>query len=319
MISMIRKKEMLDNPVAKKQDEVVYFEFQKLGALPGVRHLFSSRIGGVSKDEFSSMNLSFTRGDSREAVEENYRRIAKIMHCSPEDMVATYQTHTDQIRIVTREDRGHGVTREKTFFDIDGLLTQEPGVCLVAYFADCVPLFFADPVKKVVGISHSGWKGTLQGIGAKTVQKMVDYYGCEVKNIYAAIGPSICQSCYEVSEDLLVEFAQHFWPVYQREGWKFEVPISAAQIFAAQISAAPISSVPIPEGDKEPALFWNKGNGKYQLNLWEANRLVLLKAGILPENLEMTNLCTCCNPELLFSHRATGGKRGNLCGFISVG
>lgn len=273
---------------------IPYFTFKGLEETGVVKHLFSTRLGGVSEGDFSSMNLSFTRGDKEECVIENYRRIANILACRPEDMVATYQTHTKNLRVITKEDAGHGVTREKYFFDVDGLLTNEPGIMLVAYFADCVPIYLADPVKKAIALCHSGWKGTLMGIGAEAVKKMQAEYGCRPSDIRAAVGPSICRDCYEVSEDLYLEFKEKFWPVYgSRE---------------AELAA----------NTKTNSLFMKKGNGKYQLDLWLANQLVLKKAGIKEEHLEITNICTCCNPDILFSHRASKGKRGNLCAFLGL-
>ncbi|MEG0156818.1 MAG: polyphenol oxidase family protein, partial [Anaerovoracaceae bacterium] len=155
-------------------------------------------------------------------------------------------------------------------------------ICLVTFYADCVPLYFVDPVKKVIGLSHSGWRGTVGKIGRKTVETMEHEYGCDPKDIRGAIGPSICQDCYEVSEDVISEFQKGF-----------------------------------SQGDWEE-LFFQKENGKYQLNLWKANELVMKEAGILKEHIAVTNLCTCCNRQLLFSHRGSNGKRGNMGAFLAL-
>lgn len=299
-IKIVTKQDAEALPVLKEKNGVVYFSYPGLEATGIVKHLFSTRLGGVSENEFSSMNLSFTRGDEEEKVSENYRRIAKILDCEPDDMVATYQTHTKNLRVIHKEDKGHGVTREKDFFDIDGLITNEPGVVLLAYFADCVPLYFVDPVNKVIALSHSGWKGTVQGMGEATLQKMAQEFGTNPENVHVAIGPSICQDCYEVSQDLVDAFEKDFWPRYQLDDALFMKPILEEM-----------------ENDR-PALFLSKGNGKYQLDLWLANKLVLLKSGITKEHMEITNVCTCCNPDLLFSHRASKGKRGNLCAFLAL-
>lgn len=285
-----------DNGKEEKQG-IPYLAFQGLEDTGVVKHLFSTRLGGVSEGEFSGMNLSFTRGDKEECVKENYRRIANILDCKPEDMVATYQTHTKNLRVITKEDAGHGVTREKYFFDVDGLLTNEPGIMLVAYFADCVPIYLVDPVRKAVALCHSGWKGTAMGIGAEAVIKMQEEFGSAPSDIRAAIGPSICKDCYEVSEDLLLEFQEKFWPIY---GSQEAVLVKKANPAMSNV------------------LFEKKENGKYQLDLWLANQLVLKKVGIREEHLEVTNICTCCNPDILFSHRASKGKRGNLCAFLGL-
>lgn len=126
-----------------------------------VRHGFSTRLGGVSKGYYSSMNLSFERGDDPEAVRENFRRMGAAIGVSCEDMVLSKQTHTTNVRIVTEEDRGKGILKERDYTDVDGLITDRPGICLVTSYADCVPLYFVDPVRKVIGLSHSGWRGTV--------------------------------------------------------------------------------------------------------------------------------------------------------------
>lgn len=259
-----------------------YLTFPSLEDTGMVRHLFSTRMGGCSEGIFSSMNLSFTRGDDPECVLENYRRIAQILGCQVQDFVCSDQTHTTNIRRVTGEDRGKGVIRPKDYTDVDGLVTDEEGIVLSTFYADCVPLYFVDPVHRAIGLSHSGWRGTAAKIGKVTVEKMNEEYGTDPKDIYSAIGPSICQKCYEVSEDVILEFQKSF----EKKYWD--------------------------------SLFYIKENGKYQLNLWEANMLIMLEAGIKEEHISMPGICTCCNPEFLFSHRASHGKRGNLGAFLGI-
>lgn len=262
---------------------VPYLGFPAFKKTEGVKHLFTTRFGGVSQGIFSTMNLSFTRGDEKEAVYENYRRIAKVMECDMEDMVCSHQTHTANIRKVTAADRGKGLTCPQDFEDIDGLVTSEKGICLALFFADCVPVYFADPVKKVIGLAHSGWKGTVSRISREMVRLMVEDYGCMEKDIVVAIGPSICQECYEVSEDVATAFEEAFG------------------------------------GAKEDGILLpGKAQGKYQLGLWQAVERTLLESGILKENITVTDVCTCCNPEILFSHRASNGKRGNLGAFLRL-
>ena len=266
----------------RKNKGVTYLTWPEFEKIPGFVHGFSTRLGGVSEGIYSSMNLSFTRGDKEEAVRENYNRISAALGFSPEDIVTSDQTHTANVRVITAEDRGNGITKPRPYTDVDGMITNVPGLVLATFYADCVPLYFADPVHKAVGLSHSGLRGTAAGIGAVTVKELQKHYGTRPEDIYAAIGPSICQDCYEVSEDVILEFQKTF----SRELWK--------------------------------DIFYRKENGKYQLNLWEANRQILLGAGILPEHISMPNLCTCCNPEFLYSHRASQGKRGNLGAFLGI-
>lgn len=265
-----------------REDKTPFLQFPLLEETGAVHHGISTRLGGVSSGYLASMNLSFTRGDDPQNVSENYRRIAQAIGVRVEQMVASHQTHTTNMRRVEREDAGKGVVREKDYTDVDGLVTNVPGICLVTFYADCVPLFFVDPVRRVIASSHSGWRGTAGRMGKVTIETMQREYGCRPEDIFAAVGPSICQDCYEVSEDVIDRFRSEF----AEEEW--------------------------------PDLFYEKPNGKYQLNLWRANERILLDAGILPGHLAVNNLCTCCNPELLFSHRASRGKRGNLAAFLAL-
>lgn len=244
-----------------------------------VEHCFTTRIGGVSKGIYESLNLSFTRGDEDAAVRENFRRLAGAMKTDVSKFVFTDQTHTTNVRRVTAEDAGKGIVKERDYTDIDGLITNEPGLVLSTFYADCVPLYFVDPVHRAIGMSHSGWKGTVGKMGAATITAMKREFGTEAKDLVCAIGPSICQDCYEVSEDVADAFKEAF-------------PGHADEILL------------------------DKKNGKYQLDLWRTNEIVLTEAGVLKENIAVTNICTCCNPDLLFSHRASHGKRGNLGAFI---
>ena len=284
------------------KDGVLYFTFPSLSAQPDIIHGFSSRLGGVSENEFSQMNLSFSRGDLEERVQENYSRIAAAIGFEKEKIVCSVQTHTTNVREVTEADCGKGVIKARDYTDVDGLVTNVPGVVLTTFYADCVPLYFVDPVHKAIGLSHSGWRGTVNNIEAETVKKMAELYGTNPADIRAAIGPSICQDCYEVSEDVIVQFQEHYpeelWPSLFYEQNYREVP-------ADGVETRTDSAENLPER-------------KFQLNLWEACRQNMLRAGILPEHIEVTDICTCCNPDILFSHRASHGKRGNLAAFLSI-
>ena len=196
--------------VSREAGELCYLTFPAFTETGLVEHLFSTRMGGVSKGIFATMNLSFTRGDEEAAVQENFRRIAKVMHGKKEDFVCSDQTHTVNIRKVTKEDKGKGVLREKDYRDIDGLVTDEPGIILSCFFADCVPLYFLDTKKKVIGLAHSGWRGTVNRMGREMTAFMEKEYGCRKEDMIAAVGPSICADCYEVSEDVADAFRREF-------------------------------------------------------------------------------------------------------------
>ncbi len=293
------------------ENGVTYLTFSGLEKTGAVKHLFSTREGGVSKGIYASMNLSYTRGDETEAVDENFRRIAACMDCEPGDMVCSDQTHTDHIRLVTATDKGKGVVIPKDYRDVDGLITKEKGIVLCTFFADCVPLFFVDPVKKAIGLSHSGWRGTVRKIGKKTVERMQEEFGTNPADIHAAIGPSICQECYEVSEDVIEKFrevfAENLWEGLFYPARPTDSHGTISERASAERGTCRRSAMP-PE--MQP--------GKYQLNLWEANRQIMLETGIPEAQIEVTDICTCCNPDFLFSHRASHGKRGNLGAFMKL-
>ena len=183
-----------------------YLSFPAIEETGVVRHLMSTRLGGVSEGDLWSMNVSFSRGDKTENVNENYRRIAAALGCTPEDFVFSDQTHTTNIRHVTEADKGKGLLRPRDYADVDGMITDEPGIVLSTFYADCVPLLFVDPIKRAVGLSHSGWEGTAGGMGRKTVEAMEKAFGSRPEDILVGIGPSICQDCYEVSEDVAEAF-----------------------------------------------------------------------------------------------------------------
>ena len=258
-----------------------YLSFSSYEALPYIRHMFTTREGGVSKDIYESLNLSFTRGDDETAVLENYRRVAQALGTSIDHIVTSDQTHTTNVRPVGKEDLGKGITRPRDYKDVDGMITDQPGVLLATFYADCVPFYFVDPVHKAIGLSLSGWCGTVGRMGQATVEAMERSFGSQPKDLLCAIGPSICQDCYEVSRD-----------------------VAEAFIFA------------FPTHEKE--ILQAGALGKYQLDLWKANEIVLTEAGVLTEDLDLAGLCTCCNSSILFSHRASKGKRGNLGAFLML-
>lgn len=262
--------------------EVTYLTFPILEETGLVRHLFSTREGGVSKGIYASMNLSYSRGDEKEAVDENFRRIAEVFETTPERIVCSRQTHTTNIRLVTESDCGKGTVTETDYEDVDGLITDIPHIILGTFYADCVPLYFVDTRQKAIGLAHSGWRGTVARMGEQMLWAMKNAFGTKPEDVVAAIGPSICQACYEVSEDVAEAFRQKA----SRE-W-------------------------------EAILQKGKEKGKYQLDLQKANQLILMNAGVPKRQIAVSDICTCCNSSIMFSHRASGGKRGNLGAFMEL-
>ena len=263
-----------------EQNGVVYYTFPAFDAVPFVRHGFSTRLGGVSRGVFDSMNLSYTRGDDAAAVRENFARFCAAVGVDSEKAVVSAQEHHTVIYNVTAADCGRGVTRERGYADIDGLITDEPNIPLITQYADCVPLLFVDPVRKVVATSHAGWRGTAAGIGAVTVERMVSDYGCDRADILAGIAPSIGPCCFEVDTPVVTEFEK--LALY------------------------------------DEGCFTPLHDDKVLINLWEINRRTLIEAGVKPEHVTVTDLCTKCHPDVFWSHRATGGVRGSLAAVIAI-
>lgn len=266
----------------KTVEKVPYLSFPILEKTGLVKQGFSTKLGGVSQGKYATMNFTFTRGDNPLHVMENYRRMGTALGVEVERMVLSYQTHTTNVRQVTEEDAGKGIVKERDYEDVDGLITNVPGITLVTFYADCVPLYFLDPIHQAIGLSHSGWRGTVKRMGKVTVKKMEEAFGTKAEDVIACIGPSICKECYEVGG----EVAQEFMKQFDKKHW----------------------------GD----ILTEKKEGKYLLDLWRANEIVLLEAGIKQENIQITDICTHCNSDLLFSHRTTGNERGNLAAFLGI-
>lgn len=271
-----------NNSTSVYETETPYITSNKISATGIVKHGFSTRIGGVSTGIFSSLNLGFSRGDDYENVIENHKRIAEAIGFDYREIVTSKQTHTTNIKIVKSDDKGKGIITERDYTDIDGFITNVPGVPLVTYYADCVPLFFVDTENKAIGLSHSGWRGTVNRMGEKTIKAMESEYGTKPENIVAFIGPSICGECYEIGEDVADYFKNEFSP------------------------------------EEQGLLLKEQGDGKYLLDLWKTNEIIMKNAGVKPENIDVTDICTCCNSDLLFSHRASNGERGSLGAFITI-
>jgi hypothetical protein len=265
----------------KKNKAVDYITYDALDKLPWLVHAFSTRNGGVSDGIWSSMNLNFNVGDDRSRVVENFERFGAAIGVPVENMIFSHQTHTVNVLRADKTMAGMGILRDRSFHDIDGLVTNEPGICLVTSYADCVPLYFVDEKNKAIGLSHSGWRGTVGNIAGNTVELMRESFGTCPEDLLVCIGPSICLNCYEVSADVAAQFQECY-------------------------------------GADTKDILFEKENGKYMLNLHEACRVNLLRAGVRYANIILPDLCTCCNPKLLFSHRASGGKRGGLCAFLGI-
>ena len=265
---------------------VPLIESPLLQEIRGLRHGFSTRKGGVSKEHLSSLNLGFNLGDEREKVLENFRILGSLFEAKPEDFVLTQQTHSVNVRRVGREDRGKGIFRERDYTDVDALMTDEEGVILSAFSADCVPILFYDKGHRAIASCHSGWRGTHGRILARVIEAMQREFSSKPEEIYIAIGPSICKNCYEVSEDVGEAFLDAFPAL--REMTK---------------NASPIERV---------------SEEKFHIDLWELNRWIALENSIPAENISVSGYCTMERPDVFFSHRYSQGKRGVQGAFIGL-
>jgi YfiH family protein len=251
---------------------------------------FTSRHGGVSHPPFDSLNCGLHVNDVSDDVVRNRARLAEALHARLDICTYAEQVHGDEVLVVTKEHAGAGVqSRESALQSKDSFITNETGLFLHALFADCVPVYFYDPVKRAVGLAHAGWKGTVLQIARKTVEAMQREFGTQVDKLYAAIGPSIGVCCYEVDETVLSRVRE---------------TLQALNIHNAE--------------DTDQPIYESLANGRFMLNLQQLNRQILIKAGIMPTHIEMSSLCTSCRSDLFFSHRKESGKTGRMAAWVGL-
>lgn len=259
-----------------------YLSFRALDETGLFGNAFTTKFGGVSTGYLESLNLSLSKeGETEAHILENYRRIGEAAGFDPKRMVLSHQTHTTNVREATEADYGKGLTVPRDYENVDGFVTNVPGLTLVTFYADCVPLYIADPVHRAIGLSHSGWRGTVNRMGKATIEKMQALYGSRTEDLICCIGPSICRDCFEVGS----EVAEVFWKEF---------------------------------GEERAGELLLQRNGKFYIDLWRANEFVFLDCGVRPRHIHTTNLCTHCNPDILWSHRSFGTHRGNLGAFLSL-
>ena len=245
-------------------------------AIPWLRHGFSTRHGGVSTGDCASLSFSYQK-EPEAVVDENFRRFCRVNDLPFESLALTHQTHTANVAILGAEYKNKG--RERSLRDTDGIVTSAPGLGLICFTADCVPLLLVEPQKRIVAAVHAGWRGTVQSIAAAAVQKMVAL-GADPKEILAAIGPSIGPCHFEVGPEVQKEFSDRFG-----------------------------AALPYRPSARE---------GHSMVDLWQANRLVLLEAGLQENHVFTANVCTFCNNSDYYSHRYTNGRRGSLIAAIGM-
>lgn len=266
--------------VRHERGGIVYFTIPSFDDTGMVKHCFSTRKGGVSSGQVKGLNLGFSRPDSWENVAANFERLCSAVGIDKESLVFSHQVHGTTIRRVTREDAGKGIWRVSDIRNTDGLITDEKEVTLTTFYADCVPLFFLDPVKRAIGLTHAGWKGTVAGIAAVTLTKMIEAFGSHPGDMLVGIGPSICRDCYEVDMPVIEKLREGF------ESWR-EV------------------TVPL-------------GKDRYLLDLQLTNSMILHKAGVKNDNITGSGLCTRCCKELFYSYRRERENTGSLAALLQL-
>lgn len=243
-----------------------------------VRHAFTTKAGGVSTGDCASLNLGINRGDDPQHVYENYKRLAAALGVPPDRLTLTQQVHADKVAVVDEADVGKGLYQPMNW-NADALVTALPDTPIAGFYADCVVTLFYDPKAQVCGVCHAGWRGMAQEIAAKTVQRMTEK-GAHPEQILAVIGPSICPDCFETDAD---------------------VP----DAMYAQMGDAALPHI-------------KKKGQKFHVDLQGIEADTLRRAGLLPEHIINSGLCTRCMHDVFWSHRATNGKRGVQAGVICL-
>ncbi len=255
--------------IQQRKNNLTYFTAPSFSETQVVSHAFTTRLGGVSAGKYDSLNLGLFTADKPDNILENRRRVCQTLNIGIENLVGGHQVHGDHVYCVTKADQGRGATgRRPVIPDTDALMTNEPGMALITFFADCAPVLFLDPVKKVIALAHAGWKGTVAKIAVKTVQAMGERYGAQPQRLLAVVGPSIGPCHYQIDRPVLEKVQEAFPGAWPR------------------------------------LLTGFTGEDHAYLNLWEANSLQLIEAGLVKDNITVMNLCTYCHQDLLFSHRA---------------
>lgn len=281
----------IQEPFVRKiaDNGVEVFEIEPWKSFDGLSAGFTGRGGGVSQGFHASLNCALHVNDDPACVAENRARVAEAAGFRFEDWTSGEQVHLAEIAIVTEKDRGRGrMDRESAFPDTDGLLTNVPGIMLTSFYADCTPLYFFDPVHRVVGLAHAGWKGTVAEIAKSMTQRMTEHYGSRSEDIVAAIGPCIGERRYEVDGTVLEQVNA----LLQKDSGN------------GSSSLADFSE--------------DLGGGKALLNLKELNRHIMIRSGIRPENVTRTDWCTSSRTDLFFSHRQENGRTGRMASWIGL-
>lgn len=258
------------------------------GRYDGLTAGFTGRDGGISEAPWASLNMGLHVGDQDEHVITNRQILTEAIGWPFDTWTCAEQVHGNRVFQVTEADRGKGrASLDDVIADCDAIMTDVPDVMLASFYADCVPLYFYDPEHQAVALAHAGWKGTVQQIAAETIHAMAQAYGSNPQTLVAAIGPSIGSCCYEVDG----------------------IVISKVEQLIDELNLS---------GETAETMMKLSDNGKGNLNLKEINRQIMIKAGILPIHIEITQWCTGCRRDLFYSHRKEGGLTGRMASWIGI-
>ena len=262
--------------IEKRWDDISIWSFESFLKHTGITHFVSGRMGGISDPPYGSLNLALHVEDNSNAVLRNRELLASALGISLDHLTFAQQVHDSRIQIVTKGLRGSGAMEHQTALHAtDGLITDIPGVCLIILVAVCVPFIVFDPKRKVVGVAHAGWRGTVRFIARNTVQVFQERFGASPADMIVGIGPSIGPCCYEVGPEVI----NHVEGVF---------------------------------GRGKGLIDRQARDGKGYFDLWEANRAQLLQTGIPEGSIEVSGICTHCNPNLFFSRRHQRGETGRF-------
>jgi len=263
-----------------EKDNIVFFQIPSFKETNLVKHCFTTRIGGISKTPYAFLNLGTKTNDNWKNIRTNYEIICKALNIDIENLVLSDQVHKDRILIVDKEHRGNGIVRDNELDGIDALITNKKNIALVTLYADCVPIFILDKKRKVIALAHGGWRGTVKKIGKKVIENMISHFNSNPNDCIVGIGPSIGKCCYEVDDYVVSRFKDNY------------------------------------KNTKD--FVKDKGNGKYFLDLWEANKSSLLEASVPLRNITISNICTKCNNDLFFSYRGENGDTGRMAAILQL-
>jgi len=267
--------------IEKTVDGVTYLEFSLFKDISWIKHCFSTRIGGVSEGVYESLNFVFRPGEEKN-VPENYRRLCEAVGLTYSALTFSDQKHGTNIRHITRHDKGKGFYLDKDYGNIDGIITDEAGIAMTTFHADCTPIYLMDTENRAIGLVHSGWRGTADRIVENAMKEMAKEFGTKPKNILAAIGPCVGYECFQVD-----------YPVYEEFMGKFDYAIKYSM--------------------EEPGV-----RDKYLIDLKGINKQMLMDMGVLEKNIEVSTECTKCDDRLFFSHRRSGFERGSMVAMMEI-